>query len=97
MDVLTYLLAKKYTDTVLEEGNIKGKSAYEIAVANGFQGSEQDWVESLKGDSPAIGENGHWFIGEEDTGVQAAPNLEGYFSEANLIALTQKEILEICK
>lgn len=40
MDVLTYLLAKKYTDTVLEEGNIKGKSAYEIAVANGFQGSE---------------------------------------------------------
>lgn len=97
MDILTYLLAKNYTNSILEEDNLKGKSAYEIAVENGFQGSEQDWIESLKGDSPTIGENGHWIIGEEDTGVQAVPDLDGYFSETNLIALTTEEILEICK
>jgi hypothetical protein len=30
-------------------------------------------------------------------GVIAAPDLGGYFSEANLIALSKEEILEICK
>lgn len=29
-----------------------GLSAYQIAVNNGFQGSEQQWLDSLKGDSP---------------------------------------------
>ncbi|MCH5147430.1 MAG: collagen-like protein, partial [Clostridiales bacterium] len=28
-----------------------GKSAYEIAVDNGFQGTEQEWLDSLKGSS----------------------------------------------
>ena len=27
-----------------------GKSAYEIAVEHGFEGTEQEWLESLKGD-----------------------------------------------
>lgn len=31
-----------------EDGS--GKSAYEIAVENGFQGSEEDWLLSLKGE-----------------------------------------------
>ena len=48
-----------------------GKSAYEIAVLNGFSGTEQEWLESLKGDSANIGENGNWFIGDTDTGVSA--------------------------
>lgn len=30
---------------------INGKSAYEIAIAYGFQGSEAEWLESLKGDT----------------------------------------------
>lgn len=32
-------------------GNVKGndgKSAYEIALDNGFEGTEQEWLESLK-------------------------------------------------
>ncbi len=33
----------------------RGKSAYEIAVDNGFKGSETDWLESLRGES---GQNG---------------------------------------
>ena len=97
MDVLTYLLAKNYTDSTLDQENLKGKSAYEIAVDEGFQGTEKEWLESLKGDSPSIGENGHWIIEGVDTGVQAVPDLDGYFSETNLIALTTEEILEICK
>lgn len=29
---------------------IHGKSAYEIAVLNGFEGTEEEWLESLKGE-----------------------------------------------
>lgn len=34
----------------IDKGTIKdGKSAYEIAVANGYRGSEEQWLESLRG------------------------------------------------
>ena len=32
-----------------------GPSAYEVAVANGFDGTEQEWLESLKGYTPIRG------------------------------------------
>lgn len=32
----------------------KGDSAYDIAVENGFQGTEQEWLESLRGESVVI-------------------------------------------
>lgn len=57
-----------------------GDSAYDIAKKNGFVGNEEEWLASLKGNngdngedgqSPYIGANGNWFIGESDTGVQA--------------------------
>ena len=64
-----------------------GESAYEIAVKNGFNGTEKEWLDSL---SPYIGENGNWFIGNEDTGVSASQSID-------MIALTEEEILEICK
>ena len=51
-----------------------GKSAYEIAVDNGFVGTETEWLESLKGEdgaTPTIGTNNHWFIDGVDTGVSA--------------------------
>lgn len=49
---------------VLKEGNIssalsnpltQGYSAYQIAVMNGFSGTEKEWLESLKGYSPVRG------------------------------------------
>ena len=55
-----------------------GKSAYEIAVQNGYSGSEQQWIQSLigkPGDTPYIGTNGNWFVGAIDTGVAATPSL----------------------
>ena len=61
----------------------RGKSAYEIAKENGFDGTEAEWLASLKGapgapgtngkdgedgETPYVGENGNWYIGEDDTG-----------------------------
>lgn len=98
MEITAYILAKKYVDATLSgAGALQGQSAYDIAIKNGFKGSEQEWLKSLEGVTPHIGENGNWFIDDQDTGVLAAPNLNGYFSEANLTALTKEEILEICK
>lgn len=79
MDLVTYALCKKYVKASLAgagalQGN-DGKSAYEIAVQNGYSGSEQQWIESLvgqPGDTPYIGNNGNWFVGAVDTGVRAA-------------------------
>lgn len=34
-----------------------GASAYELAVRNGFDGTEAEWLASLKGDAGAPGEN----------------------------------------
>ena len=56
-----------------------GKSAYELAVEYGFVGTEEEWVASLDGEdglTPYIGENGNWWIGDEDTGVTVVQELE---------------------
>lgn len=101
MDFTLYALLKTYVKQSIE--NIeKGKSAYEIALDNGFEGTEQEWLRSLQGETPYIGENGNWFVGTLDTGVSATPkvediNLENYYSKEDLIALSKEEILEICK
>lgn len=61
----------------------RGKSAYEIAKENGFDGTEAEWLASLKGatgaagadgkdgengKTPYVGDNGNWFVGNDDTG-----------------------------
>lgn len=97
MDFTLYTLLKTYVKQTIET-TTKGKSAYEIAIEQGFQGSEQEWLKSLQGESPHIGKNGNWFVGTLDTGVSASPvELEKYYTKEELIALTKEEILEICK
>ena len=49
MDMITYALSKKYADENAGEG-APGKSAYEIAVENGFVGTEEEWLGSLECD-----------------------------------------------
>lgn len=74
IDVVTYALIKKYLKGGAGSGSGEpGESAYDIAVENGFEGSESEWLESLKGDSAtvAIDENGNWLINGEDTGVSS--------------------------
>ena len=58
----------------------EGKSAYEIWLDLGNEGTEQEYLASLKGQdgapgadgiTPHIGVNGNWHLGETDTGVKA--------------------------
>lgn len=49
MDIMTLILLKGYVDNKLTEEGLQGKSAYEIAVDHGFEGTEEEWLESLKG------------------------------------------------
>lgn len=60
MDITTLALAKAYTDEVAGSGvkGDPGKSAYEIAVEQGFTGTEQEWLSSLKGPKGDQGEQG---------------------------------------
>lgn len=53
-----------------------GKSAYEIALDNGFEGTEQEWLDSLKGEKGDTGEKGE--KGDKgDTGEQGAQGEKG--------------------
>lgn len=36
---------------------VDGKSAYELAVLSGFVGTQEEWIQSLEGESPTIMEN----------------------------------------
>lgn len=61
---------------ILYEGvSPDGLSAYQIALKYGFQGTEQEWVNSLKGDKGDMSfltiENNEWYIDGEPTGVIA--------------------------
>ena len=54
----------------------QGLSAYEIAVKNGFNGSESEWLDSLKGDVGEKGDKGD--KGDKGTqGSQGAQGLQG--------------------
>jgi hypothetical protein len=52
-----------------------GKSAYDLAVQEGFEGSLEDWLATNKGEpgyTPTVGINNHWWINGQDTGVDVA-------------------------
>lgn len=60
------------TETITFPTPEDGLSAYEIAQQNGFSGTEQEWLESLKGITPHIDPvTKHWIIGNVDTGIVA--------------------------
>lgn len=49
-----YRAVEKYLLENPPEDGADGKSAYQIAVDNGFEGSETEWLESLKGNSGGL-------------------------------------------
>ena len=52
-----------------------GKSAYDLAVQQGFEGTLDEWLATIKGEpgaTPVVGENNHWWIDGVDTGVDIA-------------------------
>lgn len=51
-----------------------GMSAYQLAVEQGFEGTVDEWLESMRGKpgvTPHVGSNGNWWIGNTDTGEGA--------------------------
>lgn len=75
----------------------RGYSAYEIAIQNGFEGTEQEWLDSLVGEdgyTPVKGTD-YWTEGDKDEimdeGVVIDPN---YVHTDNNYTLEEKEKLE---
>ena len=70
--VITIVDADGETSATLHNGanGEKGSSAYQIAVEQGYQGSESDWLSSLKGDKGDKGEKGN-------TGAKGNPGQDG--------------------
>ena len=59
----------------LQQGGVAGedgKSAYEIAVEHGFEGTEEEWLESLKGEQGPQGPPGE--PGKDGFGTEAQYN-----------------------
>lgn len=85
-------------DIVPAEGG--NNIVFEWVYSDGSKGERTLFVrngnDGISGQTPYIGENGHWFIGEVDTGVLAEPDLDGYYSENNFIPLTDDEIDLLC-
>ena len=85
--VITIVDADGETSATLHNGangekGTDGKSAYQIAVEQGYQGSESDWLSSLKGDKGDPGDRGLQGIpgekGEKgDTGLQGERGEKG--------------------
>ena len=61
---------------------IEGKSAYEIAVEHGFVGTEEEWLESLKGES------GVWVEEEKVVDVPLTYGNDGYYDKNGKLQLT---------
>lgn len=91
------ILRVKINGSWIDIPTISGASAYQIAVKNGFEGTEEEWLESLQAITPTIGENGNWYIDGEDSGMIASPELGGYYNEDNIPIMSDDDILEICK
>ena len=67
-----------------------GLSAYDLAVQNGFEGTLDEWLASLKGAdgedgvTPFIGDNGNWWVGNTDLGISASGYPAGVTSVVTL-------------
>ena len=76
--VITIVDADGETSATLHNGangekGTDGKSAYQIAVEQGYQGSESDWLSSLKGDKGDKGDKGE----KGNTGAKGNPGQDG--------------------
>ena len=66
VDIYEAAVAKKefsgtlmeFVNKYFEDTDIEGKSAYTIAVEHGYQGTEAEWILSLKGDTGMAGADG---------------------------------------
>lgn len=103
MDLVTLALAKKLASSGGGSGagtgepGQDGKSAYEIAVENGFEGTEEEWLSSLQGEdgySPTIIENAE---NDDSTYKLDITTKTGSFTTPNLYANENNFSLEDLK
>jgi len=77
----------------ISEGKIgpEGKSSYQVAVQNGFPGTEEEWLQSLKGKQGPAGPQGE--RGEKGEQGEPGPNniYDGLDSDATDYALSAKQ------
>ena len=77
-DLFTQHLSASDPHHVLDTLNqgLEGKSAYQVALANGFTGTEQEWLDSLVGPAPEINLELSDSISITDSDGNVAPVLE---------------------
>ena len=85
-EVLSY---QEWLDSVRGAAGEDGKSAYEIAVENGFEGTEEEWLASLKGQDGEDGADGEKCDkgdkgdkGDAGVGIENITYSYGYNAEA---------------
>lgn len=69
---------------IVETPYVVGISAYEIAVANGFEGTTEEWLESLKADIPVTLDDSGKFLsndGENTVWKQVSYSEENFTTE----------------
>ena len=72
-------------------GRVVGDSAYEVAVKEGFVGSEQEWLDSLKGADGAVGPQGP--AGEQgETGPQGPAGDDGSQVSVSSTGISTNEV-----
>lgn len=88
----TALTYEQWLETIKGPQGATGKSAYEIAVANGFEGTELEWLASLKGEDGKKGDKGN----RGDSGENGADGVgvEGIYetSEGTMVKFTDGTI-----
>ena len=88
----TALTYEQWLESIKGPQGATGKSAYEIAVANGFEGTEAEWLASLKGEDGKKGDKGS----RGDSGENGADGvgIEGIYetSEGTLVKFTDGTI-----
>ncbi len=71
-----------------------GASAYEIAVKYGFEGTEEEWLESLKGETPVKGVD---YFTEEDIEGLNIPIVDSFLSETSENTIQNKVVAKKIK
>lgn len=78
-----------------EKAIARAKNAYQIAVENGFEGTVEEWLESLKGEKGADGKNYQVEIVETtETTVELQPNKYYQFGEVTELNVSLAEITD---
>ena len=89
------------TEPVLYAVGARGYSAYEVAVQNGFVGTEQEWLDSLVGPEGQLGPEGksayqiavdNGFIGTEEEWVHDFLTPDGYYTMEEINSIVSGQL-----